>query len=225
MKVFLAGVAFAWLSGLAVGGAQGQFAFAGYQRDMNLAALLDRYPQSSHTVNPGAGVRTRTSQDDEKEWILEFFRTHGSGTYILRLTPGESRDHLYYVQAEVREGLTERLWLLLEMPSELVKPGQPAKSNEVRYPACTDVLGPLTAKYGHPKTLPPRWEEALETFDYVWTRSPEVMKLQCGRYDGRKFVFGIGVTFEKTATQRSRVPGAGKDLTPRPARFTRSRIP
>ena len=42
---------------------------------MDLATLLDRYPQSSHEVSPGAGVRRHTSQDDLKEWIREFFHT------------------------------------------------------------------------------------------------------------------------------------------------------
>jgi hypothetical protein len=194
-------LAFAWLSGVAVGCAQGEpFAFAGFHRDMDLATLLDRYPQSSHEVSPGAGVRRRTSQDDLKQWIREFFHTRGSsGTYVLRLTPGESHDHLYYVQAEVRNGVTERLWLLLEMPLELVKSRQPARGNEARYPACDDVMSPLTTKYGKPESRKPRWEEALESFDYVWTNLTEVMTLQCGRYEGRKSVFAIGVTLEKTA--------------------------
>jgi hypothetical protein len=201
VSYFLALLAGAWLAGFAAYGAEGEpFAFAGFQRDMDLAALLDRYPQSSHEVSPGAGVRRRTSQDDLKEWIREFFRTPGSsGTYVLRLTPGESHEHLYYVQAEVREGVTERLWLLLEMPLDLVKSRQAGRSNAARYPACNDVLSPLTAKYGKPETLAPRREEALESFDYVWTRPPETMKLQCGRYEGRKPVFAIGVTLEQTA--------------------------
>jgi hypothetical protein len=68
-------------------------------------------------------------------------------------------------------------------------------------PAMTynDILSPLTAKYGKPEALAPRWEEALESFDYVWTQSPEVMKLQCGRYSGRKLVFGIGLSLLQSA--------------------------
>jgi hypothetical protein len=201
VKVFPALLACLCLARFTVGGAQGEPpAFAGFQRAMNLAALLDRYPQSAHEVSPGAGVRRGTSQDDLKGWIREFFRTPGSsGTYVLRMTPGESHDHLYYVQAEVRDGITERLWLLLEMPLDVANPRQRARGNEARYPACNDVLGPLTAKYGKPEVLASRWEEELESFDYVWTRSPEVMKLQCGRYSGRKPVFAIGVTLELTA--------------------------
>ena len=127
---------------------------------MDLAALLERYPQSAHEVSPRAGVRGRTSQDDLKGWIREFFRARGSsGTYVLRMSPGESHNHLYYVQAEVREGITERLWLLLEMPLDLVNPRQPARDNETRYPACNDVLSPLTAKYGKPEALAPYREE------------------------------------------------------------------
>ena len=201
MRVSLTLLAWACLAGTTVEGFQGEpFTFAGFHRDMDLATLLDRYPQSSHDVSPGAGVRRCTSQDDLKEWIREFFRTRGSsGTYTLRLTPGESHAHLYYVQAELREGVTERLWLLLEMPADLVKRRRPVIGIEARYPPCNDVLSPLTAKYGKPQALAPRWEEALETFDYLWSRSPEVMKLQCGRYDGRKSTFAIGVTFEQAA--------------------------
>lgn len=197
MRVFPALLTYAWLSV----GAQGEgFIFAGFHRDMDLAALLDRYSQSTHDVSPGAGVRGRTSQVDSRSWIREFFRTRGaSGTYVLRMTRGESHDHVYYVQAEVREGITERLWLLLEAPLDPVNSRQPARGNEARYPPCNDVLSPLTVKYGKPEALAPRWEEALESFDYVWTRSPEVMRLQGGRYEGRKPVFAIGVTLEQTA--------------------------
>jgi hypothetical protein len=69
--------------------------------------------------------------------------------------------------------------------------------NEARHPACNDVLKPLTVKYGNPDAMAPRWEEALGSFDYVWTHFPEVMTLECGRYRGRRSVFAIGVTLEQ----------------------------
>jgi hypothetical protein len=202
MRTGLAAIASAWLTGLVVGSAQAEpFSFAGFHRDMDLATLVDRYPRSQHEVSPGADVRARRSQDDHKEWIREFFHTRGSGTYVLRLTPDESLAHVYYIQANVREGVTERLWLLLEIPLDMVRPRQPRRSNETRYPACNDVLKPLAAKYGKPDALAPRWEDALQSFDYVWTRSRDAMKLECGRYRGRKSVFAIGVTFEQAAAR------------------------
>ncbi len=202
MRTGLAVVASVWLTGLIVGSAQAEpFTFAGFHRNMDLAALVDRYPRSQHELSPGADVRTRRSQDDLKEWIREFFRTRGSGTYVLRLTPDESHDHVYYIQANVRQGVTERLWLLLEKPLDMIGHRQPTRSNEERYPACNDVLKPLTAKYGKPDALAPRWEEALQSFDYVWTHLPDSMKLECGRYRGRKSVFAIGVTFEQAAAR------------------------
>jgi hypothetical protein len=203
MRACLGCIAIAWLAVSAIGGAQAApFAFAGFRRDMDLAVLLDRYPQSSHDITPGAGVRRRTSQDDLRSWMLEFFRARGaSGTYVLRLTPGESHDHLYYVQAEVREGVTERLWLSLELPLDLWKPGQPPRGNEMRYPSCEAVLSPLAAKYGKPRALVPRREEALEFLDYEWTHPPEAMDLECGRYAGRTTVFAMGVTFTRTASR------------------------
>jgi hypothetical protein len=202
MRIALAAIASIWLSGLAVGSAQAEpFTFAGFHRGIDLAALADRYPRSRHELSPGAGVRARRSQDDLKQWIREFLRTRGSGTYVLRLTAEESFDHVYYIQADVRQGVTERLWLLLEKPLDMVGRRQPARSNEARYPACNDVLKPLTAKYGKPDTLAPRREEALQSFSYVWTRLPDAMKLECGRYRGRKPVFAIGVTFDQAATR------------------------
>jgi hypothetical protein len=202
MRTVFAVIASIWLSGMIVDSAQAEpFTFAGFDRNMDLAALVDRYPRSQHELSPGADVRARSSQDDLKEWIREFFRTRGSGTYVLRLTPAESHDHLYYIQANVRQGVTERLWLLFERPLDLVRRRQPSRSNEMRYPPCNDVLKPLAAKYGKPDALAPRQEEALKSFDYVWTRLPDAMKLQCGRYQGRKPVFAIGVTFEEAAAR------------------------
>jgi hypothetical protein len=202
MRTVFAVIASIWLSGMIADSAQAEpFTFAGFDRNMDLAALVDRYPRSQHELSPGADVRARSSQDDLKEWIREFFLTRGSGTYVLRLTPDESHDHLYYIQANVRQGVTERLWLLFERPLDLVRRRQPSRSNETRYPPCNDVLKPLTAKYGKPDALAPRQEEALKSFDYVWTRLPDAMKLQCGRYQGRKPVFAIGVTFEQAAAR------------------------
>jgi hypothetical protein len=202
MRTGLAAIASVWLTGMVVGSAQAEpFSFAGFHRDMDLAALVDRYPRSRHELSPGADVRARRSQDDHKEWIREFFHTRGSGTYVLRLTPDESLAHVYYIQADVLQGATERLWLLLEKPLDMVRHRQPTSGNEARYPACNDVLKPLTAKYGKPDALAPRWEEALQSFDYVWTHLPDAMKLECGRYRGRKSVFAIGVTFEQAAAR------------------------
>jgi hypothetical protein len=196
---FRAYLTIACLASVVVTFAQGEpFTFAGFRLDMDLATLLDKYPQSSHELSPGAGARRRTSQDDLKAWIREVFRDHGSGTYIVRLAPGESHDHLYYVQAEVREGVPDRLWLSFEMPLDLVKSRRGAGAgNETRYPPCEEVLGPLTAKYGKPQARPPQWEESLEFFEYRWTRAPETLQLECGRYESRKAIFALKVTLEK----------------------------
>jgi len=202
MRTGLAAIASVWLSGFVVGSARAEpLAFAGFDRTMDLATLLDRYPRSRHELSPGADVRKAGSQENPREWIRDFFHARGSGTYVLRLTSKESFDHVFYIQANVREGVTERLWLLLEKPLDMVRPRLARGSNESRYPACNGVLRPLTAKYGKPEVRAPRWEEALQSFDYVWTRPPEAMTLECGRYQGRKAVFAIGVTFEQAAAR------------------------
>jgi hypothetical protein len=190
-------IALVWL-GLVAGSAQAEpFAFAGFYREMDIAALIDRYPKSAHDFSPRGEVRGLKSQDVPTERIREFLRARATGTYVLRLTPEQSRDHVNYVQANIREGVTERLWLSFERPLDPAGRRQPTRGNESRFPACYDVLKPLTVRYGKPDALAPRWEEALEYFEYVWTHLREAMKLECGRYDGRRSLFAIGVTLEQ----------------------------
>jgi hypothetical protein len=193
-------IALVWLAGLVAGTAHAEpLAFAGFNRDMDIAVLIERHPRSSREFTPGTAAHEPGALDDPSEWTRELLRARRPGRYALRLTPEESPDHVYYVQADLREGTLERLWLLLERPLVRADRRHLTRGNEARYPVCNDVLKPLTARYGKPDALAPRWEEALESFDYVWTQAPEVMKLECGRYDGRKTKFAIGVTFEQTS--------------------------
>jgi len=192
-----------WFAALAAGAVQpGPLAFAGFQRTMNLAPLLDLYPLSAHELTPGEGVRHRTSQDDEKAWMRDFFHARGSGVYVVRVAPVESHDHVYYVQAWIRDGVTERLLVSFELPLELGKGSPSTHANEARFPACHNVLNSLVATYGRAVTIPPRWEEALESLDYQWTQGSEMMTLECGRYDGRKVVFAESVTMERALASR-----------------------
>ncbi len=198
MRTGAAAIVVVWLAGWIAGGARAEpLAFAGFDRTMDIAVWIDRYPRSSREFTPGADVRG----DHPGEWSAEFLRTRKPGRYALRLSDDEARDHIYYVQADMRDGVIDRLWLLLEKPLVKADRRHPTRSNEARYPACSDVLKPLTAKYGKPDTAAPRWEEALQSFDYVWTRPPETMKLECGRYDGRKTIFAIGITFEQVSSR------------------------
>jgi len=200
-KILLAVLAMASLCGVAGRSAGGEpFAFAGFSLDTNIAALLDQYPKSSHDLSPRTAVRTRPSQDDPHGWIREFIRARCSGSYVLRLTPGESHDHVYYVQADVLDGVTARLRVSFEAPLDLVTP-HPPQNNEVRHPPCRNALTPLSAKYGKPRALAPRTEEALEFREYVWADSTETMTLECGRYVGRRVEFADAVTFEKAGAR------------------------
>jgi hypothetical protein len=193
-------IAVVWLAGLAAGSAEAEpLAFAGFDRTMDLAVWIDRYPHSSREFTPGADARG--PQDNPGEWTAEFLRAPQPGRYAVRVLPAEARDHIYYVQADMRDGAMARLWLLLEKPLIKADRRHPTRSNEACYPACNDVLKPLTVSYGKPQALPSRWEEALQSFDYVWTQAPEMMKLECGRYDGRKTIFAIGVTFEQAPSR------------------------
>ena len=140
------------LSGSADGrGAQAEpLAFAGFDRSMDIARL-DRSLSALLSGNsPPAPTRAAINPG---EWSAEFLRARKPGRYALRLPAEEARDHIYYVQADMRDGVIERLWLLLEKPLVKADRRHPTRSNEARYPACSDVLKPLTAKYGKPDAL------------------------------------------------------------------------
>jgi hypothetical protein len=200
MRVLLL-CAVAALSRYSVQAASEPLGFAGFHRDMDLATLLDRYPRSSHEFSPRGNTPPQTSQQDGSAWIRQSLRS-GSGTYIVRIAPAEMHDHLYYVQTEVRAGITDRLWLLFEKPAEPASRQPAILSMESRYPPCSEVLGPLSLKYGPPQERQSTLEEALESFPYVWTNGDEKMTLECGRYQGRRARFAIGLTFEKSDSRR-----------------------
>lgn len=109
---------------------------------------------------------------------------------------------MYYAQAWIRDGATERLLVSFELPLEWVKGPASTYANETRFPACHNVLHRLVSTYGRPVALPPRWEEALESLDYQWTQGPEMMTLECGRYHGRNVVFAESVTMERAPASR-----------------------
>jgi hypothetical protein len=63
MRTGLAVIASVWLTSLAVASAQAEsFTFACFDRNMDLTALVDQFPRSSHEFSPSANVRPRGSQ-------------------------------------------------------------------------------------------------------------------------------------------------------------------
>ena len=109
--------------------------FAGFDRAMDIGVWIERYPRASREFTPGADTRG----DNPGEWSTEFLRARNPGRYALRFPPEEAPDHIHYVQADMRDGTIERLWLLLEKPLIKADPRHPTRSNEARYPACGDV--------------------------------------------------------------------------------------
>src|SRR3981189_2098633 len=90
-----------WLAGLVAGSAHAEpLAFAGFDRNMDIAVWIDRYPQSPREFTPRAAAR----------------RPRAPGGYAWGGPADEARDHVYYIQADLRDGAMERLWLLLEKP-------------------------------------------------------------------------------------------------------------
>src|SRR3954447_3751844 len=65
--------ALVWLAAMAAGSAQAEpFAFAGFDRNMDMAVWMDGYPQSSGEFPPGADAQG--SPDNPGEWTPEFLR-------------------------------------------------------------------------------------------------------------------------------------------------------
>jgi len=175
------------------------FGYGGYRLDTDWASVLDRFPRASHEVIPGVGAKPRTSQEDERDWIREFLQQRrASGTYQVRFTTADVRDHIYDVHVDVHEGVAHRLRISFEAPLAPTPSHRSVKDNEARYPSCELVLGALVRRYDQARPQAPSQEEALIRLEYVWTRPHEEMTLTCERYDGRRFVFASELTLVRT---------------------------
>jgi hypothetical protein len=134
--------------------AAGGFEFAGFHLGMDLSALRTRYPTSRHELRP---------------------LTADIGTFLLRVSPADLVEDVFYVQAEVAQGRIGRLVLRFEIPQEL----RATRAG----PSCDAVRRKLMERYGSPNRVGPGWyEEAVFHWPIVWEDAGETLTWDCGEY-------------------------------------------
>jgi hypothetical protein len=137
--------------------AAGGFEFAGFHLGIDLNALRVRYPTSRHEFWP----RAQPAGD--------------TGTFVLRVSPHDLAEDIFYVQAEVEQGRIQRLVLRFEIPHELRATRQG--------PSCDAIRKKLTDRYGWPTRSGPGWyEETVFHWPIVWEDAREAMVWDCGEY-------------------------------------------
>jgi hypothetical protein len=98
-----------------------------------------------------------------------------TGAFVLRVSPHDLAEDVFYVQAEVEQGRVRRLVLRFEIPQEL--------RAMRRGPSCIAIRKKLTERYGSPSRLGPGWyEEAVFHWPIVWEDADATLTWDCGEY-------------------------------------------
>jgi len=170
------------------------FRYQGIARDTELASLTARFPSSSHEFW-GKDALFILSTDNAEEFRHRI--AQGAGEYLVRISEKESKDHVYYLDAKIDGGITNRLRLSFERPDN-IKPARGYVENKrSRSPPCSPVLADLSKRYGKPEGPDSVQEEALENLTYSWRNSSEELKLVCGKYQGQRDIFAMEVIFSR----------------------------
>jgi hypothetical protein len=149
--------------------AAGGFEFAGFHLGIDLNALRASYPMSRHEFWAMPSGRIFTPDDNPARFRA--LLTEDTGTFVLRVSPHDLAEDVFYVQAEVEQGRIRRLVLRFEIPHEL--------RATRRGPSCDAIRRKLTDRYGWPTRSGPGWYE--ETV-YHWEDARQAMVWDCGEY-------------------------------------------
>jgi hypothetical protein len=153
--------------------AAGGFEFAGFHLGTDLNALRTRYPTSRHQF--WARPSGHTSTPDADAARFRPMLGGDTGTFILRVSPQDLAEDVFYVQIEVEQGRIGKLVLRFEIPQEL--------RATRRGPSCDAIRRKLTERYGLPARIGPGWyEEAVFHWPIVWEEPDATLTWDCGEY-------------------------------------------
>jgi hypothetical protein len=153
--------------------AAGGFEFAGFHLGTDLSALRARYPTSRHEFWAQPSGRIFTPDDDPARFRA--LLAGDTGTFLLRVSPADLVEDVFYVQAAVASGRIGRLVLSFEIPQEL--------RATRRGPSCHAVRRKLTERYGSPGRVGPGWyEETVHHWPIVWEDPDATLTWDCGEY-------------------------------------------
>jgi hypothetical protein len=149
------------------------FEFASFHLGIDPDTLRSGYPRSSHefwATPSGVIVTPRENLPRFRELL-----GRATGSYVLRVSPDDLVEDVFYVQIELDAGRVRKLVLRFEIPHELRKTRQG--------PSCDAMRRKLTDRYGSPARTGPGWyEEAVFHWPIVWEDADTTLTWDCGEY-------------------------------------------
>jgi hypothetical protein len=175
---------------LLVAGSAHAFEYAGLSWTIDPASLRELFPDSRHEFwERGTGSVAVPEDENER---FETLLTEGDGRYVVRLAPDDTRAEVTSVSLTLSSGEVLRLELGFEREGQGIRP----ESIERRFPNCRRVLDTLMSRYGEPVDFTTRLEDNLEHRLRTWSGPGGIMRLDCGRFVGRKQIFAMDLEFE-----------------------------
>ncbi len=178
-----------------VAGSVHAYEYAGLSRSLDPAALLELFPDSRHEFWE-RGTGSIAVPDDEDKRFDQLLK-EGDGRYVVRLAPDDTRAEVTSVSMTLDAGEVLRMSLGFEREGQGIKP----ESIERRFPICRGVLDSLIERYGDPDGFTTRLEDNLEHRLRTWSSPRGIMRLDCGRFVGRKQIFAMDLEFEAGAVE------------------------
>jgi hypothetical protein len=180
------------LIALVAGSAQA-FEYAGLDRQVDPMLLRQMFPYSHHEFwERGSGSVVLPDEEPEE---FEALLDEGDGRYVVRLAPDDTRAEVTSVSLTLEVGKVLRMTLGFEREGQGIRP----EAIEKRFPPCRNVLDALIARYGEPVDFATRLEDNLEHRIRTWAGIDGVMRLDCGRFTGRKPIFAMDLEFERAS--------------------------
>jgi len=193
-----------------VAGTAQAFEYAGLDRQIDPAQLRQMFPYSYHEFwERGSGSVILPDEEPEE---FEALLTEGNGRYVVRLAPDDTRAEVTSVSLTLDGGKVQRLTLGFEREGQGIRPD----AIEKRFPVCRGVLDALVARYGEPSVFYTRLEDSLEHRLRTWIGPEGVMRLDCGRFTGRKPIFAVDLEFEVASGEAMPAPKSKPRPTPKP---------
>lgn len=193
-----------------VAGTAQAFEYAGLDRQIDPAQLRQMFPYSHHEFwERGSGSVILPDEEPEE---FEALLTEGNGRYVVRLAPDDTRAEVTSVSLTLDGGKVQRLTLGFEREGQGIRPD----AIEKRFPVCRGVLDALVARYGEPSVFYTRLEDSLEHRLRTWIGPEGVMRLDCGRFTGRKPIFAIDLEFEVVSGEAMPAPKSKPRPPPKP---------
>lgn len=193
-----------------IAGSAHAFEYAGLSRTIEPAAMLGLFPDSRHEFWERGTGSIAVPDDEDKQF--DRLLKQGDGRYVVRLAPDDTRAEVTSVSMTLDAGVVRRMSLGFERDGEGIKP----ESIERRFPVCRGVLDALIERYGDPDDFVTRLEENLEHRLRTWSGPAGTMRLDCGRFLGRKPIFAMDLEFEAGSANAVPQPKP-KNAVPAPA--------